>query len=80
MFLVVLILLLGLGTTSTILLIILVAPIFLRMLSHIYFIRTRVLAVLGTILAIISNLFSLILLLLFIIDSYKFVNEAIMFL
>lgn len=50
------------------------------MFSHIYFIRTRVLAVLGTILAIISNLFSLILLLLFIIDSYKFVNEAIMFL
>lgn len=44
--------------------------------SHIYFIRTRVLAVLGTILAIISILFSLILLLLFIIDSYKFVNEA----
>ena len=50
------------------------------MFSHIYIIRTRVLAVLGTILAIISNLFSLILLLLFIIDSYKFVNEAIMFL
>lgn len=76
MFLVVLILLLGLVTTSTILLIILVALIFLMMFSHIYFIRTRVLAVLGTILAIISNLFSLILLLLFIIDSYKFVNKA----
>lgn len=76
MFLVVLILFLGLGTTSTILLKILVAPIFLMMFSHIYFIRNRVLAVLGTILAIIPNLFSLILLLLFIIDSYKFVNEA----
>lgn len=48
MFLVVLILFLGRGTTSTILLIILVAPIFLMMLSHIYFIRTRVLTVLGT--------------------------------
>lgn len=76
MFLVALILFLGRGTTSTILLIILVVPIFLMMFSHIYFIRTRVLSVLGTILVIISILFSLILLLLFIIDSYKFVNEA----
>lgn len=76
LFLVALILFLGRGTTSTILLIILVAPIFLMMFSHIYFIRTRVLAVFGTILAIISILFSLILLLLFIIDHYKFVNNA----
>ena len=76
MFLVALILFLWRGTTSTILLIILVVPIFLMMFSHIYFIRTRVLAVPGTILAIISILFSLILLLLFIIDHYKFVNNA----